>query len=179
MAYGDSLTAGYGLSQNEAFPARLEEKLKARGHDVKVINAGVSGETSAGALTRLEWTLQQNPDYVILASGANDMLRGIDPAVTYGNLSKILRHLKERNIPVLLAGMKALPNYGAQYGKAYDIMYEELAKNHAAVFYPFFLKGVALQPRLNQPDGAHPNAAGADLMADNILPYAEKLLKVK
>jgi acyl-CoA thioesterase-1 len=177
MAYGDSLIEGHGLPAEQGFPARLEKKMREEGIDVRVINAGVSGETSSGALTRLDWTLAQNPDYVILETGANDMLRGVDPAVTRENIEKILSALKARNIPVLLAGMKALPSYGDLFGGRYDGIYKDLAEKYAKIYYPFFLKGVALEAQYNQDDGMHPNAVGVDVIVGNIFPYVEDLLK--
>lgn len=177
MAFGDSLTAGKGLPLAEAFPARLEARLKEKGYDVRVVNSGVSGETSSGGLARLEWTLQQKPDAVILETGANDMLRGVDPAVTRGNIAAILKTLKERKIPVLLTGMKAFSNLGPDYKARYERIFPALAQEYGAALYPFFLDGVALRPGLLQGDGLHPNAAGADAIAEKIAPYAEKLLK--
>ena len=179
LAFGDSLTAGYGLPLDQAFPAQLEKKLKEKGYDVSVINAGVSGDTTAGGLTRLEWTLQQNPDYVILALGANDMMRAIDPKVSRENLRQMMEILKKKNIPVLLAGMKSFRNLSELLGSGYQSMYKDLAKEYGAVYYPFFLKDVALESKYNQEDGIHPNPAGVAVMVDNILPSVEKLLKSK
>jgi acyl-CoA thioesterase-1 len=179
LVFGDSLTAGLGLPLTKAFPAQLETTLQKKGYDIKVINAGVSGETSSGGLTRLEWTLKQNPHYILLEEGANDMLRGIDPAITQENLEKILRILAAHKIPVLLAGMKAMPGFGAAFGTQYDAMYAKLAKKYAAIYYPFFLKDVAMNPALNQEDGVHPTAAGVAVIVKNITPYVEDLMRKK
>jgi acyl-CoA thioesterase-1 len=179
IAFGDSLTAGLGIPYNQAFPAQLEAKLRAKGYNVQVVNAGVSGETTAGGLARLEWTLNQKPDYVIFELGANDMLRGIDPALTKQNLQKMLDILKQHNIPVLFTGMKAFANLGPKFTAAYEDMYASLAKQYHALYYPFFLDGVALHPDLLQEDGLHPNPAGVSVIVTNILPSVEKLLKQK
>jgi len=177
VVFGDSLTAGLGVSYDKAFPAQLEQKLHAAGYDVKVINAGVSGDTTSGGLARLDWTLQQNPDVVILELGANDMLRAVDPALTKSNLDKMLGTLQQKKIPVLLAGMKATTNLGDKYVTAFDDIYPALAKKYPVVYYPFFLDGVALHPDLLQDDGMHPNPAGVAMIVDKILPSVEKLLK--
>lgn len=177
LVFGDSLVAGYGIQLEQAFPAQLEEKLRAEGYSIGVINAGVSGDTTSGGLARLEWTLEQNPDYVILELGANDMLRATDPAVTRENLKKMLDILKSRNIPVLLAGMKATPNLGLSYMRTFNGMYKDLAKEYGAVLYPFFLEDVVLESGLMLPDGLHPNPAGVAKIVENILPDVKKLLK--
>lgn len=177
MVYGDSLVAGYGLALEKAFPAQLEKKLQADGHDVKVINAGVSGETTAGGLARLDWTLQDKPDCVILVTGGNDMLRAIDPKHTRENLKKILDMLKARKIPVLVAGMRSYRNLGAVFGGQYQAMYEDLADEYDAVFYPFFLDGVAMDAMLNQDDGMHPNERGVAVIVDKIYDDVEDLLE--
>lgn len=179
LVFGDSLVAGYGIPYDQAFPAQLEKKLQAGGDNISVINAGVSGDTTSGGLTRLEWTLEQKPDYVILELGANDMLRAIDPAITRDNLQKILSILKARQIPVLLAGMKAAPNLGPGFMNAYSSMYKSLAKDYGAVYYPFFLDGVLTEPSLMQEDGLHPNAAGVAKIVDNILPRVKELIAAK
>lgn len=180
LAFGDSLTAGYGISSDFSFPVQLEKKLREGGHEVRVINAGVSGDTTSGGLTRLEWTLQQqNPDFVILELGANDMLRGIAPTVTRENLQKMLEILKARNIPVLLTGMRALPSMGSIFGDSYQKMYKALSKKYDTAYYPFFLEGVALEPGYVLDDGLHPNARGVAVIVDNIFPTVEKLLKDK
>ena len=178
MAFGDSLVAGHGLPLNEAFPARLEAKLKEKGYAVKVVNAGVSGNTTADGVARLEWNLKMaKPDYVILVMGGNDMLRAIDPGVTAANLQKMMAILKAHNVPVLLAGMKAFSNLGPAYMLAYDQMYKKLATDYKAVYYPFFLQGVALKPEFNQEDGVHPNAIGVNLIVGLMMPSVETLLK--
>ncbi len=176
VAFGDSLTAGYGLPAKDAFPAKLERALKARGVKIEIENAGVSGDTSSGGLSRLDWSIPDGTDGVILELGANDMLRGIDPAVTRKSLDAILAKLKERNIAVLLCGMRAAPNMGVNYADAFDTLYEELAKKYDTVFYPFFLDGVAAQSKLALRDGVHPNAAGVDAIVAGILPKAEELI---
>lgn len=176
VAFGDSLTAGYGLPAQDAFPAKLERALKARGVNVEIGNAGVSGDTSSGGLSRLDWSIPDGTDGVILELGANDMLRGIDPAVTAKSLDAILAKLKERNIIVLLCGMRAAPNMGAAYADAFDSLFGQLAKKYDAVFYPFFLEGVAAQAKFAQRDGVHPNAAGVDAIVTGILPKAEELV---
>ena len=176
VAFGDSLTAGYGLQAKDAFPAKLERALQAKGMRVEIENAGVSGDTSSGGLSRLEWSIPEGTDAVILELGANDMLRGVDPSVTKKSLDAILAKLKERNIVVLLCGMRAAPNLGEQFVDAFDKLYEDLAKKYNTVFYPFFLEGVAAQAKLALRDGIHPNAAGVDTIVTNILPKAEELI---
>jgi acyl-CoA thioesterase I len=176
IAFGDSLVAGLGLPENEAFPARLEAALRGRGHDVTVVNAGVSGDTTSGGLARLEWSVPEGTGGVILELGANDMLRGLSPAQTLANLDAIIARLKERNIPVLLAGMRAAPNMGTDYASEFDQIYPELAKRHGIGLYPFFLDGVAAQPELNQSDGMHPNRAGVDVIVERMLPEIETFL---
>jgi acyl-CoA thioesterase-1 len=178
MAFGDSLVAGHGLPLNEAFPERLEARLRGKGYAVKVVNAGVSGNTTADGVARLEWNLKMaKPDYVILVMGGNDMLRAIDPAVTAANLQKMMEILKAHHLPVLLCGMKAFANLGPAYMTAYDTMYKKLADSYGAVYYPFFLQGVALKPEFNQEDGVHPNAIGVNLIVGLMTPTVEKLLK--
>jgi acyl-CoA thioesterase-1 len=176
VALGDSLTAGLGLPAAEAFPARLEAALKAKGMTVDVVNAGVSGDTAANGLARLDWAVPDTADGVIVALGANDMLRGQDPALTRKALSEILRRLGERHIPVLLAGMRAAPNFGEEFGKSFEPIYPELAASYGAVFYPFLLEGVAGDSKLNQPDGIHPSGAGVERIVAGILPKVEELL---
>lgn len=177
LALGDSLTAGYGLARGEGFVARLEAALRARGIAARVLDAGVSGDTTAGGLARLDWALADRPDAAIVALGGNDGLRAIDPEATYANLDAILTRLAARNIPVLLAGMLAPPNLGSEYGAAFRGAYERLARKHDVVFYPFFLDGVAADPALNQPDGIHPNARGVAVMVARILPAVETLIE--
>ena len=177
LALGDSLTAGLGLGSADAFPAKLEAALKAKGHDVKVINAGVSGDTAADGAARLDWALAEPVDAVIVELGANDALRGLPVAQAEQALDRLLTALAQRKLPALLAGMKAPPNMGADYQSAFDGMYQRLAAKHPTVMlYPFFLDGVAADPRLNQPDGMHPNPAGVDVIVARILPSAVQLL---
>ena len=176
VALGDSLTAGLGLAQKEAFPVRLEAALRAKGHDVEVINAGVSGDTASGGLARLDWSVPAKTDAVILELGANDALRATDPAATRKALDETLRRLKERKVEILLAGMQAPPNMGADYIAAFNRIYPELAQKHGVLLYPFFLDGVAAVEKLNQRDGIHPTAAGIDAIVERILPSVEKLI---
>ncbi len=176
LVLGDSLTAGYGLPRAQAFPARLEAALKAAGRKVEVIDAGVSGDTTAGGLARLDWALTPSPDAAIVELGANDGLRGLDPKLTYANLDAILARLKERRIKVLLAGMLAPPNLGRDYGDEFNGVFPRLAERHSVALYPFFLEGVAAEPSLNQADGLHPNAEGVEVVVRRILPEVVKLL---
>ena len=177
LAVGDSLTAGFGLVEEEAYPALLEKKLQADGHPYRVINAGVSAETSSGTLSRLEWLLTQNPDIVILETGANDGLRGIDPQVAENNIREILKVLKDRDIVVLLAGMKMVRNLGPQYVARFNALYPRLAEEHEVIFMPFFLEGVAMVSGLNQADAIHPNRAGYEKIVGNIYPYVLQAIK--
>lgn len=177
MAYGDSLTHGYGLPAGETFPEQLEAALRDAGLDVTVINAGNSGETSAGGRARLDWALADAPDAVILELGANDGLRGLDPAATYDNLDAMLARLTSEGLPVLLAGMLAPPNLGREYGEDFNAVYPRLAEKHGVPLYPFFLDGVALVPELNQADGIHPNAAGVAVIVERIAPHVIRLLE--
>ena len=156
VALGDSLTTGLGLPANQAFPARLQAALKARGIAAEIADAGVSGDTAANGLARLDWAVPDKTDGVIVALGANDMLRGLDPALTRKALDEILRRLGERKIPVLLAGMRAAPNFGEDFGKRFETIYPELAAKHDVLLYPFLLDGVAADAKLNQRDGIHP-----------------------
>jgi acyl-CoA thioesterase-1 len=176
VALGDSLTAGYGLAGNEAFPVRLQRALAAKGIATEIANAGVSGDTASGGLARLDWSVPEGTDAVIVELGANDSLRGIDPKVTRGALDALLRRLGERHIPVLLCGMLAPRNLGAEYGAAFNAIYPDLAKAYGAILYPFFLDGVAADPKLNQRDWLHPTAAGVDVIVDRILPAIERLM---
>jgi acyl-CoA thioesterase-1 len=176
VAFGDSLTAGLGLPEKEAFPVKLQAALKARGHDVEVINAGVSGDTASGGLARLDWSVPDKTGAVILELGANDALRGTEPATTRKALDEAIRRLKSRKIPVLLAGMQAPRNMGPDYIAAFDRIFPELAQEHGVLFYPFFLEGVAAQSGLNQRDGIHPTAEGVDIIVRGILPSVEKLI---
>ena len=176
VALGDSLTSGYGLSAGDGFTDRLEAKLKADGHDVSVVNAGVSGDTTKGGLARLDWSVPDGTSLVIVELGANDALRGIAPAETRANLDAILTRLKERGIPVLLAGMIAPPNMGEDYGREFNPIYAELAAEHDVNLYPFFLDGVAGDPALNLADGMHPNARGIDVIVERIAPQVGQML---
>jgi len=176
VALGDSLTAGYGLPPEQGFTVVLEKALKAKGYDVTVVNAGVSGDTTAGGRARLEWTLGDKPDAMIVELGANDMLRGIDPAVARANLDAILKTVTGRKIPVLLAGMYASGTYGKAYVDRFNAIYPDLAQAYGVPLYPFFLEGVATDARLNQGDGIHPNAAGVQRIVEGILPYVTRLL---
>jgi acyl-CoA thioesterase I len=176
VALGDSLTAGYGLRAEQAFPVRLERLLKARGHDVQVANAGVSGDTTAGGLARLGWAVPEGTDAVVLELGANDALRALSPEKAKANLDAIITKLKARGIAVLLAGMRAPRNLGDDYANRFDRIFPELAAKHDVILYPFFLAGIALDPKLNLRDGIHPNAAGIDVIAERILPAVEELI---
>ena len=176
MAFGDSLTSGYGLPPADAFPVTLEAALRARGHAVRVINAGVAGDTTAGGRARLAWMLADEPDAVILELGANDGLRGLDPAETLANLRAIMEQLKAADLPVLLAGMRAPPNLGRDFGAEFDTIFATVALEYDALFYPFFLEGVAARPTLNQNDGIHPNSAGVAIVVERIIPSVEALL---
>jgi acyl-CoA thioesterase-1 len=176
LALGDSLTAGLGVGPTETFPARLEAALKAKGHDVKVINAGVSGDTAADGAARLDWALAEPVNAVIVELGANDALRGLPVAQAEQALDRLLTALAEKKLPVLLAGMRAPPNMGPEYQAAFDGMYQRLAAKHGVLLYPFFLDGVAADPKLNQGDGMHPSPAGVDVIVARILPSVEQLL---
>jgi acyl-CoA thioesterase I len=176
VVLGDSISAGHGLPADDALPAKLAAALKAKGETVTVANAGVSGDTASGGLGRLDWSVPASTDAVIVELGANDALRGIDPNLTKKALDAILTKLGERHISVLLAGMKAPRNMGADYARQFDAIYPALASTHSVVFYPFILDGVAADPKLNQGDGIHPNAAGVDVIVAHILPQVEKLI---
>ena len=176
VVLGDSLSAGLGLAGQDALPAKLERALKAKGLSVEIANAGVSGDTAAGGLARLDWSVPDGTDAVILELGANDALRGSDPKATRAALDTIIRRLKERRIAVLLAGMLAPRNLGPDYAKVFDPIYPELAAAHDLVFYPFIVEGVAGDAALNQADGIHPTAAGVDVMVSRMLPKAEELV---
>jgi acyl-CoA thioesterase-1 len=176
VALGDSLTAGYNLPASAAFPVKLEKALKAKGNAVEIANAGVSGDTASGGLARLDWSVPDGTDAVIVELGANDMLRGIDPAVTRRALEEIVRRLTERRIPVLLAGMRAIPNLGIEYAQGFETIYSDLAAKYGVLLYPFFLEGIASDAKLNQRDGVHPTAAGIDKVVAGILPKVEELV---
>jgi acyl-CoA thioesterase I len=176
VALGDSLTAGFGLAPDEAFPKRLEAALKAKGFDVEIINAGVSGDTASGGLARLDWSVPAGTEAVIVELGANDAMRGTDPEITRKALDEILRRLDERRIQVLLTGMMAPPNLGGEYVAAFDSIFPKLIAGRDVVFYPFFLEGVVTDRVLNQQDGLHPNAKGVDIIVSRILPKVEELV---
>ena len=176
VALGDSLTSGYQLPTSAAFPAQLQAALKARGLAVEVANAGVSGDTSSGGLGRLDWSVPDGTDAVILELGANDMLRGIDPTVTRMALETIIRRLKERRIEILLCGMLAAPNLGADYAQAFNAIYPQLAAANNLILYPFFLDGMVGDPKVHQGDGLHPTAAGVATIVAGILPKVEALI---
>lgn len=178
LALGDSLTAGYGLPAGQGFVPQLERALAAAGRSVRVLDAGVSGDTTAGGLARIDWAMAERPHAALVALGGNDGLRGLPPAATRRNLAGILDRLAARQVPVLLAGMLAPPNLGDEYGREFAAAFAELAAERAAsvLFYPFFLAGVAAEPALNQPDGIHPNAAGVARMVEGVLPLVLRLL---
>ncbi len=177
VAFGDSLTAGYQLPPDASFPAQLEKILKAKGYDLKITNAGVSGDTSTGGLARLDWAVSANTDILILQLGANDALRGVSPDQTRKNLDQTLQRLKSKGIMVLLVGMQAPRSLGKEYTEAFDRIYPELAKKFDIPLYPFFLEGVALNPKLNLADGMHPNREGVSVIVQSILPHIENLIK--
>ncbi|MBS0472518.1 MAG: arylesterase [Proteobacteria bacterium] len=176
LALGTSLTQGYGVPPGQDFTAVLEARLKASGLDVKLINAGVSGDTSAGGLSRVDWSLADHPDAAIVEFGSNDALRGQSPQQTEKNLTAILTKLNAAHIPILLIGMKAPRNLGPEYAAQFDPIYPKLAKQFGAILYPFMLDGVALDPKLNQSDGIHPNPAGVKIIVEKFLPYAKRLV---
>ncbi len=176
LALGDSLTAGYGLAEADGFCPQLEKALRAAGHDVRVIDGSVSGDTTADGLARLDWTLADNPDVVIVELGANDALRGLDPVQAKANLDTILTKLQNQGRVVLLVGMEAPRNLGQDYDQAFDGMYPDLATRHHVALYPFFLDGVATDLALNQADGIHPNPAGVAVIVKRMLPAVEKAL---
>jgi acyl-CoA thioesterase-1 len=177
VVLGDSLTAGLGLPPGKAFPDRLQAALRARGLDVDVLNAGVSGDTAADGLGRYDWAVPANADALIVELGANDMLRGLEPEATKKALSAILDKAHAARLPTLIAGMRAAPNLGAEYDRAFDAIYPALAKGHDVALYPFFLDGVAGDPKLNQADGMHPTAEGVDAIVERIAPSVERILK--
>jgi acyl-CoA thioesterase-1 len=177
IVLGDSLVAGHGLPQGQSFPDVLRQMLKKDGVDVQIINAGVSGDTTAGGLARLDWSLADNPNAAIIVLGGNDLLRGLEPAASYSNLDRIISRLKAKNVAILLAGMQAPRNLGAVYADEFDRIYQKLAQRHNVLLYPFFLDGVALRPAMNQFDGMHPNNAGVKRITKRILPQVKALLK--
>lgn len=178
VALGDSLTAGYGLDSGESFPDQLQAALKADGIDAEIVNAGVSGDTASGGLTRVDWSVPDGTDGVILELGANDALRGVDPAETEAALSGILEKLKARNIPVLITGMRAPPNMGEDYAGRFDAIYPRLAEKFGAALYPFFLDGVAAIPELNLPDGIHPTKKGVAEIVTRMMPSVQTFIEV-
>jgi len=176
LAFGDSLTSGLGLPASQAFPARLEAALRQQGIDVHIVNAGVSGDTTTDGLARIDWSLAAKPDFVILALGANDAMRGIDPKIVRDNLEKIIDKIDASGAKLMLLGMLAPANWGADYRRTFDAIYPSLAKAHNLPLYPFFLEGVAMVPSMNQPDGLHPNEQGVALMVDHIAPLVAKMM---
>lgn len=176
VAFGDSIAAGLGLPPDQAFPARLEAKLRGDGVDARVVNAGNSGDTTADGVSRLDWMLADKPEIVILELGANDALRGIDPATVRANLEKMIDKIQASGAKLLLLGMRAPPNWGEDYQHAFDRIYPELARAHDVPLDPFFLEGVAMDPKMNQADGLHPNEKGVAVIVDHIAPMVAKLL---
>lgn len=176
-AFGDSLTEGLGVDTQEAYPAQLEARLQADGLDWKVVNAGLSGETSSGALTRVDWVLKTKPKAVLLVTGANDGLRGLDPELTAKNLDALVTRFKERGVAVMIGGMKAPPNMGQEYRSQFDAMYVDVAERHELPLIPFFLEGVAKIPELNQKDGKHPNPEGYKVLVNTIYPQVKEWLE--
>lgn len=176
LVFGDSLSAGFGLAPEQAFPVRLAARLKADGFTVEMANGGISGDTTSGGLARLDWALGNHPDIVLLELGANDALRGIDPSLARSNLDAMLARLTAAHVKVLLIGMRAPGNWGADYRKSFDAIYPALAQKYGVPLYPFFLEGIALDEKLNQPDGLHPNEAGVAAIVMRIAPYVERLL---
>jgi acyl-CoA thioesterase I len=176
VVFGDSLTAGAGVAADEAFPARLQERLRREGYAYRVVNAGVTGDTTAGGLRRLDWVLRAKPEVVVLALGANDGLRGLSVDRMKANLRAIVERLSGEGARVLLAGMRVPPNYGDDYARAYEQAFAEVARREKTPLMPFLLDGVAADPRLNQPDGSHPNAAGHQVIADRLWLHLKPLL---
>jgi acyl-CoA thioesterase I len=177
VAMGDSLTEGLGVDMADAYPAQLERKLRAGGYDVTVVNAGVSGETSSGALSRVDWVLRQQPDIVILATGGNDGLRGVQPAVTEGNIDQIVQKIRESGAVVVLAGMEMVQNMGAQFTGDFRAIYPKIAERQELILMPFLLEGIAADPDLNQPDFIHPTAEGYAIVVDNLYPYVVQAIE--
>ena len=176
LAFGDSLTAGYGLDQSQSFPAQLGRALAKAGIEAEIINGGISGDTSAGGRARLAWSMADKPDAIIVELGANDGLRGLEPTQTEQNLDAIIAEAKANGLAVLLCGMLAPPNLGKEYGEEFRTLFSRLANKHRVLFYRFFLEGVAAYPELNQADGIHPNAKGVSVIVDRILPSVRKLI---
>jgi acyl-CoA thioesterase I len=176
VAMGDSLTEGLGVDTADAYPAQLERKLRAGGYDVTIVNAGVSGETSSGALSRVDWVLRQKPDIVILATGGNDGLRGVEPSITEKNIDQIAQKIQDSGAVVVLAGMEMVQNMGTQYTSDFRAIYPEIAQRHSLILMPFLLEGVAAHPELNQADTIHPTAEGYKIVVDNLYPYVEQAI---
>lgn len=179
VAMGDSLTAGLGVAPDKSYPSLLEKMLADRGYGYRVVNAGISGETSSGARSRVDWILKLNPDIVIVETGANDGLRAIDPDLVEANIDKIIRRLKEENVTVVLAGMQMVTNLGPDYVSSFNEIYPRLAAAHQLIFMPFFLEGVAADPSMNQADAIHPNSAGYRVIAGNILPFVLQAIEAR
>ncbi len=179
LIFGDSLVAGYGLPREAGFIAQLDQTLKEAGHEVVLIDGGVSGDTSAGGSARIGWSLTERPTHALVELGANDALRGVNPKETKKNLQRILDSLERAHVPVLLAGMRAPRNFGDDYADEFDDIYGDISGGISVALYPFFLEGVALQPELNQPDGIHPNVKGVAIIVQRILPDILKLLRRK
>lgn len=176
LAFGDSLTAGYNLPDADAFPVKLEAALRSKGYAVQMINAGVSGDTTAGGRARLDWALADHPDFAIVELGANDALRGLDPTQAFANLDAILASLETHHVKTLLAGMLAPPNMGPDFGRSFNAIYPKLQAKWHVPLYPFFLEGVTGHPDLTLADGLHPNARGVERIVSGILPSVEALL---
>lgn len=179
VAMGDSLTAGLGVAPEQSYPALLEQMLTEKGLEYRVINAGISGETSSGARSRIDWVMKLKPDIVILETGANDGLRGIDPALVEKNIGEIITRFKQEEVTVVLAGMMMVTNLGPDYVSSFNEVYPRMAEHHQVIFMPFFLEGVAAESSMNQPDGIHPNSAGYRVIASNLLPYVEEAIKAR
>ncbi len=177
VAFGDSLMAGYQLAPGESFPEQLQVALREKGHDVVISNAGVSGDTTSAGLARLDWSVPETTDLVILGLGANDMLRGVSPSITRTNLVTMMDALTERGVEVLLVGMLAAPNLGSDFGTAFDAIYPDLAQTYSVPLYPFFLEGVTAEPGMVLDDGMHPSAAGVARMVEGVLPLVEPMLE--
>lgn len=177
VGFGDSLMAGYELGAGESFPEQLEAQLKKFGYEVEVANAGVSGDTTSGGLARLDWSVAEGTEFVILELGANDALRGVPPDVTRANLDEMIRRLKERGVEILLAGMLSPPNMGADFAAEFNSIYPDLAERHDVRLFPFFLEGVAAEPELLLPDGMHPSASGVARIVNQILPTVVEILE--
>ena len=176
VAFGDSLTAGLGVKPEQSYPARLEARLRAEGYSYRVVNAGVSGDTTAGGLRRIDWALRNKPDVVIVALGANDALRALDLGSVHANLDAIVVRFQKAGVRVLLAGMEVPPNYGARYAQDFRAIYADVARKRGVAFMPFLLDGVAANPALNQPDGIHPTAEGYAVIVNRLWPYLRPLL---